>query len=279
MMYCPKCGAQNPDGSRFCGSCGMTFGATQTSAGGQGGMGAGGTVPGGFGGTSVAGGFGGNTVPGGFGGNNAGGGFGGNNAGGGFGGNNAGGGFGGTVSGGFGLFTIISVVAVLIAAVLLLLPSVTEEGADIYGSGVELTTTIPGYSSLLGPFANEANDRLSEVTDLSRKQEGAIGSFGMASFVNTLVFPLWVVSIAATAIAVFDAIKSKTPGSIPLIVAGFACALTALLWIIAVGNFVAGANALSDVEGGVAWTVWVALFAGLAAGVIALLEKLGILRS
>lgn len=39
MMYCPKCGAQNPDGSRFCGSCGMTFGATQTSAGGQGGMG------------------------------------------------------------------------------------------------------------------------------------------------------------------------------------------------------------------------------------------------
>ena len=261
MMYCPKCGAQNPDGSRFCGSCGMTFGATQTSAGGQGGMGAGGTVPGGFGGTSVAGGFGGNTVPGGFGGNNA------------------GGGFGGTVSGGFGLFTIISVVAVLIAAVLLLLPSVTEEGADIYGSGVELTTTIPGYSSLLGPFANEANDRLSEVADLSRKQEGAIGSFGMASFVNTLVFPLWVVSIAATAIAVFDAIKSKTPGSIPLIVAGFACALTALLWIIAVGNFVAGANALSDVEGGVAWTVWVALFAGLAAGVIALLEKLGILRS
>lgn len=261
MMYCPKCGAQNPDGSRFCGSCGMTFGATQTSAGGQGGMGAGGTVPGGFGGTSVPGGFGGNTVPGGFGGNNA------------------GGGFGGTVSGGFGLFTIISVVAVLIAAVLLLLPSVTEEGADIYGSGVELTTTIPGYSSLLGPFANEANDRLSEVTDLSRKQEGAIGSFGMASFVNTLVFPLWVISIAATAIAVFDAIKSKTPGSIPLIVAGFACALTALLWIIAVGNFVAGANALSDVEGGVAWTVWVALFAGLAAGVIALLEKLGILRS
>lgn len=261
MMYCPKCGAQNPDGSRFCGSCGMTFGATQTSAGGQGGMGAGGTVPGGFGGTSVAGGFGGNTVPGGFGGNNA------------------GGGFGGTVSGGFGLFTIISVVAVLIAAVLLLLPSVTEEGADIYGSGVELTTTIPGYSSLLGPFANEANDQLSEATDLSRKQEGAIGSFGMASFVNTLVFPLWVISIAATAIAVFDAIKSKTPGSIPLIVAGFACALTALLWIIAVGNFVAGANALSDVEGGVAWTVWVALFAGLAAGVIALLEKLGILRS
>lgn len=261
MMYCPKCGAQNPDGSRFCGSCGMTFGATQTSAGGQGGMGAGGTVPGGFGGTSVAGGFGGNTVPGGFGGNNA------------------GGGFGGTVSGGFGLFTIISVVAVLIAAVLLLLPSVTEEGADIYGSGVELTTTIPGYSSLLGPFANEANDQLSEVADLSRKQEGAIGSFGMASFVNTLVFPLWVISIAATAIAVFDAIKSKTPGSIPLIVAGFACALTALLWIIAVGNFVAGANALSDVEGGVAWTVWVALFAGLAAGVIALLEKLGILRS
>ena len=261
MMYCPKCGAQNPDGSRFCGSCGMTFGATQTSAGGQGGMGAGGTVPGGFGGTSVPGGFGGNTVPGGFGGNNA------------------GGGFGGTVSGGFGLFTIISVVAVLIAAVLLLLPSVTEEGADIYGSGVELTTTIPGYSSLLGPFANEANDQLSEVADLSRKQEGAIGSFGMASFVNTLVFPLWVISIAATAIAVFDAIKSKTPGSIPLIVAGFACALTALLWIIAVGNFVAGANALSDVEGGVAWTVWVALFAGLAAGVIALLEKLGILRS
>ena len=101
----------------------------------------------------------------------------------------------------------------------------------------------------------------------------------MASFTNALVFPLWVISIAATAIAVFDAIKSKTPGSIPLIVAGFACALTALLWIIAVGNFVAGANALSDVEGGVAWTVWVALFAGLAAGVIALLEKLGILRS
>lgn len=261
MMYCPKCGAQNPDGSRFCGSCGMTFGATQTSAGGQGGMGAGGTVSGGFGGTSVAGGFGGNTVSGGFGGNNA------------------GGGFGGTVSGGFGLFTIISVVAVLIAAVLLLLPSVTEEGADIYGSGVELTTTIPGYSSLLGPFANEANDQLSEATDLSRKQEGAIGSFGMASFTNALVFPLWVISIAATAIAVFDAVKSKTPGSIPLIVAGFACALTALLWIIAVGNFVAGANALSDVEGGVSWTVWVALFAGLAAGVIALLEKLGILRS
>ena len=261
MMYCPKCGAQNPDGSRFCGSCGMTFGATQTSAGGQGGMGAGGTVSGGFGGTSVAGGFGGNTVSGGFGGNNA------------------GGGFGGTVSGGFGLFTIISVVAVLIAAVLLLLPSVTEEGADIYGSGVELTTTIPGYSSLLGPFANEANDQLSEATDLSRKQEGAIGSFGMASFVNTLVFPLWVISIAATAIAVFDAVKSKTPGSIPLVVAGFACALTALFWIIAVGNFVAGANAISDVEGGVAWTVWVALFAGLAAGVIALLEKLGILRS
>ena len=271
MMFCPKCGAQNPDGSRFCGSCGMTFGGTQTPAGGQGGMGAGGSVPGGFGGTSVPGGFGGNTAPGGFGGTSVPGGFGGNTVPGGFGGTSA--------PGGFGLFTIISVVAVLIAAVLLLLPSVSEEGADIYGSGIELTTTIPGYSSLLGPFANEASDQLSEVTDLSRKQEGAIGSFGMASFANTLVFPLWVISIAATAIAVFDAIKSKTPGSIPLIVAGFACALTALLWIIAVGNFVAGANALSDVEGGVAWTVWVALFAGLAAGVVALLEKLGILRS
>ena len=270
MMYCPKCGAQNPDGSRFCGSCGMTFGATQTSAGGQGGMGAGGTVSGGFGGTSVAGGFGGTSVAGGFGGNTVSGGFGGTNA---------GGGFGGTVSGGFGLFTIISVVAVLIAAVLLLLPSVSEEGADIYGSGIEMTTTIPAYSSILGPVANEASDQLSEATDLSRKQEGAIGSFGMASFTNALVFPLWVISIAATAIAVFDAVKSKTPGSIPLIVAGFACALTALFWIIAVGNFIAGANALSDVEGGVSWTVWVALFAGLAAGVVALLEKLGILRS
>lgn len=21
-MFCPKCGAQNPDGARFCGSCG-----------------------------------------------------------------------------------------------------------------------------------------------------------------------------------------------------------------------------------------------------------------
>ena len=238
MMYCPKCGSQNPDGSRFCGTCGMTFAAAPTPQ----------PVPGpvpGPGPRPVP------APPPGL----------------------------RPTSGGFGLFTIISLVAVLIAAVLLIMPSLAGKDYDDYFEDNSGGACITSFTSDLGSSASMNNDSLADRDDLSKKQENAMGKMGMAALVNSPVYVLWIVAMGSTAIAVFDAIKSKTKGSIPMIVAGFACFLVALLWIIAVGNYFGALDDLhSELEIGVSWTVWVALFAGLAAGVVALLEKLGILR-
>ena len=238
MMYCPKCGSQNPDGSRFCGTCGMTFAAAPTPQ----------PVPGPVPGPGPR------PVPGPTPGLRP-------------------------TSGGFGLFTIISLVAVLIAAVLLIMPSLAGKDYDDYFEDNSGGACITSFTSDLGHSASMRNDSLADMDDLSRKQEGAMGKMGTAALANSPVYVLWIVAMGSTAIAVFDAIKSKTKGSIPMIVAGFACFLVALLWIIAVGNYFGALDDLhSELEIGVSWTVWVALFAGLAAGVVALLEKLGILR-
>ena len=238
MMYCPKCGAQNPDGSRFCGTCGMTFAAAPTPQ----------PVPGPVPGPGPR------PVPGSTPGLRP-------------------------TSGGFGLFTIISLVAVLIAAVLLIMPSLAGKDYDDYFEDNSGGACIASFTSDLGSSASRQNDNLADLDDLSRKQESAMAKMGTAALANSPVYVLWIVAMGSTAIAVFDAIKSKTKGSIPMIVAGFACFLVALLWIIAVGNYFGALDDLhSELEIGVSWTVWVALFAGLAAGVVALLEKLGILR-
>lgn len=238
MMYCPKCGSQNPDGSRFCGTCGMTFAAAPTPQ----------PVPGPVPGPGPR------PVPGSTPGLRP-------------------------TSGGFGLFTIISLVAVLIAAVLLIMPSLAGKDYDDYFEDNSGGACIASFTSDLGSSASRQNDNLADLDDLSRKQESAMAKMGTAALANSPVYVLWIVAMGSTAIAVFDAIKSKTKGSIPMIVAGFACFLVALLWIIAVGNYFGALDDLhSELEIGVSWTVWVALFAGLAAGVVALLEKLGILR-
>lgn len=234
MMYCPKCGSQNPDGSRFCGTCGMTFAAAPTPqpVPGPGPRPVSGPTPG--------------LRP---------------------------------TSGGFGLFTIISLVAVLIAAVLLIMPSLAGKDYDDWFEDKSGAACIASFTSELGHSASVQNDNLADRDDLSRKQESAMAKTGTAALVNSPVYVLWIVAMGSTAIAVFDAIKSKTKGSIPMIVAGFACFLVALLWIIAVGNYFGALDDLhNELEIGVSWTVWIALFAGLAAGVVALLEKLGILR-
>lgn len=266
-MFCPKCGSENPDGSKFCGVCGASFAPAPAPAPGP--------VPGQqsyapYGGAPVPPAP--SAVP-----------------------TNLYG-----ASRGLALPIVIAVVAVVVGTLSMLMPwvdiklgSIPNAASDFYEVGMSptLSFTLASATSIIGLIADLLGASIKAATgqgyssNLYMVQEVSDG-LGMARIVTTVIWVLWIASIVLVAIAVYDTVSSKGSSTKLLGPAGITCAVDALAWVIVMGSLdgtvrdalTSTGTATSSAVIAASPFVWVTLVCGIVAIVVAILHKQGILR-
>lgn len=264
-MFCPKCGAENPNGSKFCGVCGTPFATPQgtTPAPQQ-------TVysnPGTYAGTGQ---YGGGAV------------------------------IGSSYASGMSVALIAAAVLLLVAGICLLQPwasfnlsAFPNSSSAVAVLGPSIGFTLPTLTSVVDLFAGGLDKAVQTAMSLSSSLSSDVleakamaDSLGTARIVCTIIWIVWVATLALVAIAIYEVVSSKGSNHKMLVPAGALCAVDSLGWIIAMGVIDGSArDTLMSTSGQVITGlvtatpfVWVTLLCGVAAVVVAVLHKQGILR-
>lgn len=252
-MYCPKCGAENPAGARFCGTCGAPFSAPAPQP-----------TPQPYPQPAPR------PMP-------------------------------AVVAGPFSTPALVATIAVAAAGVCTLLPWVDLNIGAIPNAASSLSQL--GISSVVSLTLSAATSGLGTVTSMLSSLSSVAGgeqlvylqqitsSAGILGAVLSALSILGAASLALASIAVFNAITSRGSDLRVMVPAGGVIALTAVGWIALLGfvnssisSFFAQLAAISSstIALGTLFSptpfTWIALLGGLAATILPLLIRRGIIR-
>ena len=261
-MFCPKCGSENPDGSKFCGVCGASFSAPVPAPAPASAPSPYQSAP-----TPHMGGY---AAPAPF-------------------------------AGGIAAPVIAVVAALIVAALCMLQPWASINLASIPGSsslvnmgiGTSVGFTLPTSVSIVDLVAGGLSTVFQAVSAYSGmstsdmvEAKALVDAIGLARVICMVAWVLWIAAIVLVSISVFQAVSTKGRACTLLIPAGVVCAVDAIGWVVLMGminDSVSSslANSSTMLMGDVVTAtpfVWVTLVCGVVAAVAAILHRKGILR-
>lgn len=253
-MFCPKCGSENPGGSKFCGVCGASFSAPAPSPYQS--------VP-----TSHMGGY---AAPAPF----------------------AGGISAPVIAAAVAL--VVAALCMLQAWASINLASIPGSSSlASMGIGTSVGLTLPtsvsvvdlvvgGLSTVFQAVSAHSSMSTSDMVEA----KALVDAIGLARVICMVAWVLWIAAIVLVSISVFQAVSTKGRSCTLLIPAGVACAVDAVGWVVLMGminDSVSSslANSSTMLMGDVVTAtpfVWVTLVCGVAAAAVAILYRKGILR-
>lgn len=257
-MFCPKCGSENPDGSKFCGVCGASFSAPAPAPAPSPYQ----SVP-----TSHMGGY---AAPAPF----------------------AGGISAPVIAAAVAL--VVAALCMLQAWASINLASIPGSSSlASMGIGTSVGLTLPTSVSVVDLVAGGLSTVFQAVSAYSSmstsdmvEAKALVDAIGLARVVCMVAWVLWIAAIVLVSISVFQAVSTKGRSCTLLIPAGVACAVDAVGWVVLMGminDSVSSslANSSTMLMGDVVTAtpfVWVTLVCGVAAAAVAILHRKGILR-